>query len=223
MELARKSLLICFTGMDGAGKTQQAKFLDSFLKEEGIKSQYVWARFEPKLIKPLAWLGKAIFFRGKDMVKDYGGYHDNKRRVLSSFPIAQVYQALMTFDYLLQVLFRVRLPLVMGNTVVCDRYYPDTLVDLAVDQNYSTGKLKSTLKLFSRLFPKPDLMFLIDLPEEVAFQRKDDIPSLEYLQERRRLYLDVARENGMVILDGSMSEAEVRDIVEREMGKVING
>ncbi|HUU41342.1 MAG TPA: hypothetical protein VMW42_10390, partial [Desulfatiglandales bacterium] len=47
-----------------------------------------------------------------------------------------------------------------------------------------------------------DLVFLIDLPEEIAFTRKNDIQSVEYLRERRHIYIEMADRYGFIKLDG---------------------
>ena len=67
-------------------------------------------------------------------------------------------------------------------------------------------------------------MFLIDIPEEVAFHRKSDIPSIDYLNVRRDYYLSIAKEYGMVILDGTKDKDELTEfiikIVENNFGSI---
>jgi thymidylate kinase len=46
-------------------------------------------------------------------------------------------------------------------------------------------------------------VLLIDAPEEVAIKRKDDIPSITHLSERRELYLSLAKQYGFTIIDGT--------------------
>jgi dTMP kinase len=65
--------------------------------------------------------------------------------------------------------------------------------------------------------PPPDLIFLIDLPESIAFQRKDDTPSLYYLKERREIYRWLSREYKMEVIDGTKSMAEVEAEVKRRL------
>jgi thymidylate kinase len=40
--------------------------------------------------------------------------------------------------------------------------------------------------------PKADVCLFLNVSEEVAFSRKDDIPSAEYLRERKARYLALA-------------------------------
>ena len=97
--------------------------------------------------------------------------------------------------------------------IVCDRYIYDTVVDLATDLNYSDSKRNSVLRNFLRLSPKPDMIFLIDLPEEIAYQRKTDVPSINYLRERREIYLNIGKECGMTLLDGSKELGELENLI----------
>ena len=81
--------------------------------------------------------------------------------------------------------------------------------------NYSGDQVASLLKRYSRFFPKPDIVFLLDIPEEIAYERKDDVPSIEYLSDRRSIYLDVAERSGMRVLDGRKSVTELVEETKR--------
>ena len=72
------------------------------------------------------------------------------------------------------------------------------------------------LGLYGWLLPRPDVIFMSDVPAEVALDRKDDIPSLEYAQELRRMYLFAARQEGAIVLDGTRPPKElVHDVIGR--------
>ena len=51
--MTQRALLICFTGIDGSGKTTQAKLLVDWLASRGIKSMYVWSRGEVLTIRSI--------------------------------------------------------------------------------------------------------------------------------------------------------------------------
>ena len=206
----KKPFLVCFIGIDGSGKTTQAKALVRALEEHGIRSKYVWNRFEPRLTKPFMLAGKALFFRGKGMLQNYAEYSNTKKRLFQNPIIAILYQYLVLLDYLAQAVIHVRLPLLRGKNLVCDRYAHDTVADLAVDFGYSI-KTTSRLNRLLYLLPKPDIVFLIDVHEEIAYQRKDDVPSIEHLKERREIYL--AMRKGVIMLDGSKGDAELESLV----------
>lgn len=213
----KKSMLICFTGIDGSGKTTLAKALVGHLGSRGIPSRYVYGRLQPIILWPVFLVGRVLFLRRKDMYRDYVGYSQAKKGLLENRILSTVYECLVLFDYFFQITMKIRLPLAIGRDIVCDRYVYDTVItDLAVDLNYPQWRIGKALGRYLWLFPKPDLVFLIDVPEEIANQRKDDVPSVKYLEERRRLYLQVGREHGMTILDGSKGLDELKIAVQTE-------
>ena len=55
------------------------------------------------------------------------------------------------------------------------------------------------------------------MQEEIAFQRKDDTPSVEYLKERRKFYLDVGKEFGINVLDGAKGLQELLLEIEKRV------
>ena len=70
------------------------------------------------------------------------------------------------------------------------------------------------------LFPNPDLVFLLDLPADVAFQRKEDMP-LSYLEDRRAFYLSLERLRGVEILDGTASIEDLQEIIYQKTSKFL--
>lgn len=221
--MKKKRLFICFTGMDGAGKSTLAKFLVEHLRANGIRSRYVYNRYIPILLRPLISMGGFLFLRKKSFFGDYSEYSETKKRAAKKHPfLSKIYQNLLLFDYFFQVLFKIKLPILFGKNIVCDRYIYDTIVtDLSVDFNYSKEEIKNLLDKLLSFFPRPHITFLVDLPEEIAFQRKDDLPSVDYLRDRREKYLYLGKECEMIILDGSMPLEEVEYIIERNVEGVI--
>jgi len=219
-----KVRMICFAGIDGSGKTTLAKNLVKVMAQEGIQYKYVYGRLEPFILKPFIFIGRMIFLKGNDMFEDYKQYSSAKNHAIKhhSF-LFTFYRCVLLTDYFLQLLFRVRLPFILGKPIVCDRYVYDTVItDLSVDLNYSGSEIRKLIKKCFYIAPKPDLAFLIDLPEEIAFHRKDDTPSIEYLKERRRIYLDVGKEERMLVLDGSKKLDELEDFIRSEVFKKVN-
>jgi dTMP kinase len=205
-------IFICFTGIDGSGKTTLARALVAGLKTKGFRTRYVYGRLQPIILRPVFMVGRLLFLRKKDMYRDYVEYSQAKKGLLENRGLSAVYENLVLLDYFFQMMMKVRFPLATGRDIVCDRYVYDTIVtDLAVDLKYPQWRISRALRRYLWLFPRPNLVFLIDVPEEIANRRKDDVPSVKYLEERRRLYLEVGREHGMIILDGSKAPDELKD------------
>jgi len=88
--------------------------------------------------------------------------------------------------------------------------------------NYSPKKVWRILNLAIKAVPKHDLVFLIDVPETIAFKRKNDIASPEFISRRRQFYLLVGELCRMNKLDGSKSLEELDEII-RPMAEELLG
>ena len=110
----------------------------------------------------------------------------------------------MLFDYYLQLLYKIEVPLLLNKNVVCDRYIYDTIItDIAVDMGYSEDEIFNLIERCLSILPTPDVVFLIDVPEEVAYNRKDDVPAIGYLRDRRKYYIAIAKKYNMIKINGN--------------------
>ena len=217
----KKPFLVCFTGMDGTGKTTQAKNLVSTLKAKGIKCSYIWNTYQPFLTKPFIGIAQRLFFQSKDAFQNYTEYSSTKRSLFRNKFLAKAYKYSVVFDYLCQSFIKITIPLMFGRNTVTDRYISDVVVNLAVDLGYSNKSSRSLLSKLSYLLPKPNVTFLIDMPEEVCFQRKSDIPSIQHLKKRRKFYLSLAKESGAVMLDGSKGIKELEGVIQADVRRLL--
>lgn len=208
-------VLICFVGIDGAGKSTLAKALVARTEEHGIRWKHVWGGFNASftIFRPMIGAMKRSVFRGNRHMHE----SRTKGRVLRSSLLSTVYQYLAVLDYLLQTLVRIRLPLALGRNVVCDRYIYDLITSIGVLLDYPPDRTLTLLDRCLALVPQPDLTFLVDLPEALAYQRKDDIVALEFLSVRRAIYLQMAKRYRMITLDGSSDPAGLAKLATRKV------
>ena len=212
-----KAHLFCFIGIDGTGKTTLAQMLAREMAQNGIKIKYVMGRLETfKPLKPFLFVvKKTLSLFGKKTDQSAEGLK-TKRRLSKNRFLAVAWRLSVFFEYLIQVSYKIRLPLMLGRSVSCDRYIYDTVVDMTADFALPTPKMQKSLDNMLRLAPKPDMVFLIDLPEEVAYQRnlaKSDNLSPDYLGERRGLYLSFKGRSEVEVLDGFKEPQELLMIV----------
>jgi thymidylate kinase len=62
------------------------------------------------------------------------------------------------------------------------------------------------------LFPQPTVVFYIKVPPELAYARKDDIPSLEFLyqsDEEKQELLKLLPPDRVIVLDGTRTVQEL--------------
>lgn len=98
---------------------------------------------------------------------------------------------------------------------VMDRHIPCQLVLQAL-RGFPTGRILPWL--LARL-PRPEVIVLIDVPAELAYQRimarGEDHEAMDYLLAARSAYLELARRRGWRVVDGSNSPRRVADDVAR--------
>jgi thymidylate kinase len=182
--------LVCITGIDGAGKSTLARSTVAALRRQGQPAAYIYGRTYPLISRALMALGRMTMLRGKDQWRDYRAYSSSKKQRMRSPLLAAIYTAAILLDYYLQIWLKLLPHLFSRRIVVADRYVYDTVIsDLAVHLNYSANQTMRAIDCGLKLLPMPMLAVLLDAPEEIAFARKDDVPHIDYLRERREWYL----------------------------------
>jgi thymidylate kinase len=221
----KRGKIICFIGIDGSGKTTLAKFLVTELQKRGKRISYIYGRYEPRLIRFIMSFAKMIFFRKKDMFDDYTDYSKTKKNAIKNHLwLAAIYQRALLLEYYIQFTYRIGIPLYISKkNVVFDRYIFDTIVtDLAIDFNYSADDIDRILTSIFHVFPLPDVLFMIDVPVETAFKRKNDVPSIDYLLERRLIYQNIGSKYNAIIIDGTKSLEEIKNQVVLDVEVILN-
>ncbi len=216
-------MIICLNGIDGSGKSLQAQQLVSRLNEMGHPAIYVWTGGKRSVRGPLIRLGKR-FLRAprssnsrrsgagasQTIESGYRTYLLTTQRILKTPGLYKLWQHISLFEHAVEILVLVLPHLLQRRIVVCDRYLHDTVVRVAVLAGIDASVLPQQLRILRWYrVPRPSIGFLIDVPSEVAFSRKDDIPDIEFLKCRVPLYRVAATELKMHIVDGTGTPDEV--------------
>jgi thymidylate kinase len=197
----KKRVLACFMGIDGSGKTTVARSLHESLSSAGISSTYLWCGwrgFESWLFKPFAsQTKKAMTRRGSEEI------------IASAHDKIPFFDCFTWLDYFVRVCPLLVASLLKNTIVVADRYVYDVILTLHADGSKS---YRFVVWLF-KLFPQPTIIFYVNVPPELAFARKDDIPSLEFLRrsdgEKRRFIAQLPVE--VITLDGTRTVQELTE------------
>lgn len=180
-------MLIAFSGVDGSGKTTHSNRLLMAFDACGIRTKYVWSRYGSSFIASLLIkIGKIIF----KMIHNGGGtsreQSEMQRIYLRKGWTKSLWFFTVFFELTIQYLFKVRLPLLFGRVVICDRYLLDALVELGVSMNLPNLEKSFLGKLLLRFNPKPSMGILMDLSPEAAKERGGTL-ELEQLSLYRRM------------------------------------
>jgi dTMP kinase len=200
-------LFITFEGIEGCGKSTQAKRLSKRLRQKNIP-----------LILTLEPGGTRI---GKDIRKIL---LDSRNQNLVALAELFLYAA----DRAQHVKEMIRPALEQNKWVICDRFFDAT----TVYQGFARGQDKELIKILNdkaALGIKPDITFLVDCPARIGIERalKRNKNALKESQDRfekekmdfheavRNGYLSMAREEPerFVVVDGMLSIDEIEESI----------
>jgi len=215
------AVIIALMGIDGSGKSSLGRMVCEKLVERGEKTVFVWASLRPVLLKPFILVAKYLLVRKHDKFKDYKIHMSAKRTGMKKLGWAHgLYFFVMMVDYIPQLLFKVAWPHLLGRHVICDRYYHDLMLDYCAQINAPISRVTELVRFSARLFPTPDLNYLIEITPETALSRKTDIPAMEYLEDRIEAYNAIIKDVSGTVLEGARPLEENSDIILRDMAKL---
>ena len=189
-------------GIDGSGKTTVAMSLRESLNSAGISCTYLWCGwrgFESWLFKPFAAQTKYAMAR-----------RGNEEGIASVHDKIPFFDFLTWVDYFIRVCPALIASLLKNTIVIADRYAYDVILELRSDGSKSHRLVVWLLTLF----PEPAIIFYIKVPPELAFARKNDIPSLEFSCENDEEIQRLLKElpvGQVVTLDGTRSVKELTE------------
>ncbi|RLI46590.1 hypothetical protein DRO69_02715 [Candidatus Bathyarchaeota archaeon] len=204
-----RSILICFIGIDGSGKTTLCRLLVNELRKRKIRSRYVYGRFLPKIMAPV--------FRAVSLVKIANSDQtakgvEKQRQILRNPTISHIYAVGVLIDQILQILLKICIPsFFRREVVVCDRWIFDTiLLDIGVPCGYNDKRVIQFIRRLLPLFPKAHMIFLVTIPPETAIKRKNDRWQLADLETLSNSYMLIGRTFGAVTIDGAKNLTELK-------------
>lgn len=197
---------ICFIGMDGTGKTTHAQALVQQIKGGTRRCIYRWFHYARLLSLPLLVYAR---LRGFSKYKVVEGQRYGSWAFANSFVLCRVLPWLMLADTFIFSLFKIRLPLLLGYTVVADRYVHDILVDLMQGTEQPQLHQRKVGQLFARLIPRNSAVVLLDVDTEKLKMRRDDLKNDETLETRSSHYHRLAHDMGVSIINTEYTEDEV--------------
>ena len=213
--LGKRGVLVCVIGLDGSGKTTHTKHLTKFLLEKGYSAKYVWAASKPFFSYFLFGFTR---FLGYWKTSREDAFTDPLE--LAPEPVREKFglllRVLFFVDFNLRTIIKIRLPLLSGRIIVCDRYVYDMIMDLVSSDLYSF----KWYSLILRTVPQPDIAFFLDADAEVICSRRSNF-SINTMRRKRKVYFRFAEIFGFHIFNTSNSFIENQNRIREETAYVL--
>ena len=198
-------LFISFEGIDGVGKSTQADLLETWLKDQG---KTVVRTLEPGGTEVGVEIRKILLHHRGDLA-----------------PRAEA--ALFAADRAHHVASKIRPALERGEVVITDRYFDSSVAYQGAGRELSQTEVRD-LSLWAVGGLLPDLTVLLDLPADVARNRRNgsgtepdrlESEKIEFFERARQAYLDLAKAepNRFLVIDAA---ATVEQMQEQIVAKV---
>ena len=150
--------------------------------------------------------------RNTDEYADYETYIKKKSIFIKKYRVlGTIYALLWLFDYSLQIFYQLNRIIGSDRIIIIDRYIYDVAINISITADWAIEVLPLLLNIIFKIHPKPDIVIYLDLPEETAFSRKNDIQSIEYLKERRIRYLWLTEHFGFQLINATWSIDRILD------------
>ena len=198
--------IIAIEGLDGSGKTTQAKLLTQRFKKEGYRAKYLRTILMlSNVLSALTNTKMENILPSPRRIRTKEGNPLNRQRGIF-FGIRGFFMGV--FGYFYAVLSYVVIVYYSRNTiVVCDRFFYHFFFDLF-------GKWSRNL---TRIFPKPDICFFLDCDLDILYSRmttySDRQTSKEYFKEVNSFYSDISTRYNFVKIDATLNRDEINNII----------
>lgn len=201
-------------GIDGSGKTTQAKMLVDRLKKGGYKTVYAQPVF--------VLLNILTRSKGNDVTpisprKARTSQMSNSDKHRKRFFSKKIFMTLLGYPYALATYVFMKVYLSRNKIVVCDRYFYQFFFDLF--GNWS-GKIV-------RFFPKADITFFLEGDLDIFYSRMDDSfdahVSKDYYSEVINLYRRISQKYVFVQIDAKLNKEAINDIIFMRLTKEVKG
>jgi thymidylate kinase len=202
----QRPLLVSLSGIDGSGKSSQARWLVRTLAELDVEAELVWndllGNFALDLVGRPAKAVLRLLGRQAGRMAEYEDTDAGDPSATQEATNSRAREAWSTFVTLSNALEQrvmAARSFAANRVVVFDRGPLDLAVRMEVLYRAGVARQRTIVKVAA---PRPDLAFFLDIPPELSLTRKDDVWSPGQLEEHARIYRSLATRFGVIRLDG---------------------
>lgn len=197
-----RGVFVALSGIDGAGKSSQARWLTDALTALDAEVEVVWndmsgSRVLGLMTAPVKALLGLLGRRSEPMAHYDEAPLPSNRGAASG--VRGAWALLVSLANALDQRRAAARGVARGRVVVFDRSPLDLAVRMQVLYRSSVQLQRRLVRIAA---PRPDLAFLLNIPAEVSLRRKDDIWSPTQLGEQTILYRSLAPVFRVRVLDG---------------------
>jgi thymidylate kinase len=194
-----ESNVIIFCGLDGSGKTTQAKKLLRYLESKKIPSKYVWLRYPNFFSLPIAGFLRLFGVSGYPIPeeKKSQGLDDlSTHKNLKKLWIWSLYN-----DFKFVCWKKISTPIKKRKILILDRFVIDTVVELAINTGQEHN-FDDISKKFFKFIPDNSMIFFFDIDPKISYARNHE-ENLITLQKKRKIYQKICKSLDISIIDGT--------------------
>ena len=205
----KKSFFIVFEGIEGSGKSYQAKKLYNYLRRKKISS--ILTR------EPGGTFGAEII--RNIILKDY--FERNKKLKFHKYTDTLLYLAARNEH----IINKIKPALKKKEVVICDRFLDSTIAYQVYGKKVPSNFIKNIHKVILGNI-KPDLVIILKVKQKVfklrlkkrkIKNRYDNFPSKFYLKAQRSFLKIAKNKKNYLILDSSKNNTQVEKIIQEKI------
>ncbi|MFN2593514.1 MAG: hypothetical protein ABR579_01340 [Actinomycetota bacterium] len=206
----KRGRVIALSGLDGSGKSTQARHLQETLEKLGMEAVVEWNRItaNPSLDVIAAPVKRAfrssVDDNGSSSDVGHAGHSLRKDNATVNYIWSLIVAIANGFAHRRATARHVR----NGRAVICDRYVLDSIVHLR-DVYGPENRFRLHIAAIKALSPKPSAAYWLDVPPDVALARKADEYNEAELGQQRALYEGIYESVGATRLDGTTAEPKL--------------
>ncbi|HUT16094.1 MAG TPA: nucleotidyltransferase family protein [Anaerolineae bacterium] len=208
-------MLITFSGVDGCGKTTQAKALQAAFETCHLEVKYVWSRGGSARLVGLftRWSKQQAGRANARAAQTTEAKVQSRLRRFRSPWMRWGWSWVIAIELLLKYLRHITLPLLCGRVVIADRYVYDTLADWAAYFSEPSTEKRLAARMLRTLSPRPQFAYWLDVSPGTARSRSADGMPEDLIAAQSAAYRRLAELYGLRRLDGESGWEGISDRV----------
>lgn len=201
-----QGFFIHFFGADGVGKTTQARALAHYLGKAGIDVKLVRIRSG----RTLASLMYKFFIKVDSCHIELGEDGRVIRiNMMKGTPHQQIWSLIEIVSMIPWLVRGVFIPLVMGKTVIAERYIIDAIATIGYLVDNPQWSESFLAKFLLRFIPTNSIFIHLDAPYAAIAKRRNGLADpREYIEFQRKTYLEFAKRMHAITIDTSFFSLE---------------